>query len=61
MDEMLKMYKRLNEEQKSKIFNEEERKCLDRLIFFKKLFTDRAFYKAVETALGEELYKEFRA
>lgn len=61
MKEMLKMYKQLNEEQRAKIFNEEQIKCLNGLISFEKLFSDKAFYNAVETAIGEEAYKELRA
>ena len=61
MKEMLEMYKQLNEEQRARIFNEEQRKCLDSLIFFEKLFSDKKFYNAVEKAIGEEAYKELRA
>ncbi len=61
MKELLERYKQLNEEQRAKIFNEEQRKCLDGLIFFEKLFGDKQFYNAVEKAIGEEAYKELRA
>ena len=61
MKEMLEMYEQLNEEQRAKIFNEEQRKCLDGLLFFGKLFSDKKFYNAVEKAIGEEAYKELKA
>ena len=61
MKEMLEMYKQLEEEKRAEIFTEEQKKCLDGLLFFEKLFNDSEFYKAVETAIGEEVYKELRA
>ena len=59
MKQMLDMYQMLNEEQKNKIFTAEERRVIETQIFFEKMFNDPAFYKAVQTAVGEELYKEF--
>jgi hypothetical protein len=61
MKEMLDMYKQLNEEQRSKIFTKEQKECLDKALFFERLFSDSAFYKAVETAVGEVAYEELRA
>lgn len=61
MKEMLKMYRQLNEEQRSKIFTKEQIECLNAADFFDRLFTDSAFYKAVETAVGEVAYEELRA
>ena len=61
MKEMVKMYRLLNEEQRNKIFTKEQIECLYRLDFFDRLFTDKAFYKAVETAVGETIYDELRA
>lgn len=61
MKEMLKLYRQLNEEQRNKIFTKEQIECLDRLDFFDRLFTDSAFYKAVETAVSEVAYEELRA
>lgn len=61
MKEMLKMYRQLNEEQRNKIFTKEQKECLDKADFFDRLFTDSAFYKAVETAVGEVAYEELRA
>jgi hypothetical protein len=61
MKEMLGMYKQLNEKQKAMLFNGEQRKCLDSLVFFEKLFSDKKFYNSVESAIGEETYKELKA
>lgn len=61
MKEMLKMYRQLNEEQRNKIFTKEQIDCLNKADFFDRLFNDGAFYKAVETAVGEAVYEELRA
>ena len=61
MKEMLKLYRQLNEEQRNKIFTKEQIDCLNKADFFDRLFTDKAFYKAVETAIGEAVYEELRA
>jgi hypothetical protein len=61
MKEMVEMYKQLNEEQRAKIFNAEQMACLDSLIFYKKLFSDKQFYNAVEKAIGEEAYFALKA
>jgi hypothetical protein len=39
----------------------EQVKTMQAMRFFNKLFTDSAFYKAVETAVGEAVYEELRA
>ena len=61
MEEMIKMYRKLNEEQRNKIFTKEQIDCLNKADFFDGLFNDSAFYKAVETAVGEAVYEELRA
>lgn len=61
MTEMLKMYKQLSEEQRNKIFTKEQKECLDKALFFERLFNDSDFYKAVETSVGEVAYEELRA
>ena len=60
MKDLLERYQQLNKEQRIKIFSEEQIKCLDSLIFFNKLFSDKKFYKSVESAIGEEAYKELK-
>lgn len=61
MKEMLKMYRQLNDEQRSKIFTKEQIDSLNAMDFFDRLFTDSAFYKAVEKAVGEAVYEDLRA
>lgn len=39
----------------------EQVKTMQEMRFFNKLFTDSAFYKAVEKAIGEVAYEELRA
>lgn len=60
MKEMLKLYRQLSEEQRKKIFTQEQIDCLNRADFFDRLFTDKTFYKAVETAVAEAAYEELR-
>lgn len=60
MKEMLKLYRQLTEEQRKKIFTQEQIDCLNKADFFDRLFTDSAFYKAVEKAVGEAVYEELR-
>ena len=60
MKELMNSYKQLNEEQKASIFTAEQIELLDKMVFFERLFTDTAFYKAVEKAVGETAYEELR-
>lgn len=60
MKELINAYKQLNEEQRANIFTAEQIECLNKMVFFEKLFTDTAFYKAVEKAVGETAYEELR-
>lgn len=39
----------------------EQVRAMQAMRFFNKLFTDKTFYKAVETAVGEAVYEELRA
>ena len=61
MKEMLKLYRQLTEEQRKKIFTQEQIDCLNKADFFDRLFSDSEFYKAVETAICEAVYEELKA
>lgn len=61
MKKLLEMYKKLNQQQKEKIFSSEEINTLDGLISFEKLFSDKKFYNAVEKTIGEIILEELRS
>lgn len=48
-------------EEFSKGCTAEQVKTMQAMRFFNKLYTDSAFYKAVETAVAEVAYEELRA
>ena len=48
-------------EEFSKGCTAEQVKTMQAMRFFNKLYNDSAFYKAVETAVGEAVYEELRA
>lgn len=55
--EIIEMYSQITEESKDKLFTKEQRKTLDGMSFFAKLFSNPEFYKAVEETIAEEIYK----
>lgn len=61
MKKMLDMYQMLNDEQKNKIFTAEERKVIEAQIFYERMFSDPAFYKAVEMEVCKMFYEEVNA
>jgi hypothetical protein len=60
MNEMLDLYLQLNDEQRERIFSPEQIKILNTAYFYRKLFNDPSFYRAIEQAVGEMVYKTLR-
>jgi hypothetical protein len=60
MTEMLDMFVLLTDEQQKRIFTEEQIRILKTADFYRRLFNDPSFYKAVEQAVGEAVYNELR-
>ena len=60
MNEMLDLYIQLNDEQKARIFSPEQIKILNTADFYRRLFNDPSFYKAVEQSVGTAVYETLR-
>ena len=58
--EFLKLYTQLNAEQKKKIFTEEQIVLFDKMVSLEKMFNDPAFFYAVQSAVAEAVYEDFR-
>lgn len=58
--EFLKLYTQLNAEQKKKIFTEEQIILFDKMVSLEKMFNDPAFFYAVQSAVAEAVYEDFR-
>ena len=58
--EFLKLYTQLNAEQKKNIFTEEQIVLFDKMVSLEKMFNDPAFFYAVQSAVAEAVYEDFR-
>ena len=58
--EFLDLYVQLNEKQKKSIFTDEQIVIFDSMVTLEKMFNDSAFYNAIETAVAEAVYEDFR-
>lgn len=58
--EFLDLYVQLNEKQKKSIFTDEQIVIFDSMVTLEKMFNDPAFYNAIETAVAEAAYEDFR-
>ena len=60
MNEFLSMYKRLNEEQKDKIFSKEQQLIINKQIALLKILDNPCYAKKVCEVMGEEIYFKLR-
>nr|DAO90271.1 MAG TPA: hypothetical protein [Caudoviricetes sp.] len=58
--EFLDFYIKLNEKQKKEIFTDEQIVIFDNMVTLEKMFNDPAFFYAVQSAVAEAVYEDFR-
>lgn len=66
-NELIETIMMMNNEQQNSFYNrlresgitEDEIRTIQSMVFFTKLYSDPAFYKAVQEEMGKQLYKEF--